>query len=183
MHSYFLSATIDIKYGKVSGGIQMKKLLFLVVLVFSLFALVGCTVISDKEFTAAGITITLDNTFTQKEVVQAPLYLESLDHIFIGLRESKSSLFAYGIDTLAEYTQAVISNAGHDSEVLTFNEGEITFMYAYYEATVEDQDFGYMLICMEGADYFYTMNFGCLEKNLDGNKDQYIDWVKTIIVA
>jgi len=162
----------------------MKKLLFLVVLVFSLFALAGCSItrISDKEFTAAGITITLDNSFTQKEVVQAPLYLESLEHIFIGLRESKSSLFSYGIDTLAEYTQAVIDNAGHDSEVLTFDEGGITFMYAYYEATVEDQDFGYMLICMEGASYFYTMNFGCLEKNLERNKDQYMDWIQTIIV-
>jgi len=161
------------------GWDQMKKLLFFFVLLFSLFALVGCTVNSKKGFSTAGMTINQDNTFNQKEMIQEHLYIESLEQVSMG-RESKSSLFYLGIKTLAEYTQSVFTNAGCDSEVLTFDEEGITFMYTYYNATVEDQDYGYMLICMESANYFYTMNLGCLEKDLEGNKDQYIDWIKTI---
>ncbi len=160
----------------------MKKLLFFALLLFSMFALVGCTGNSDKRFNTSGMTINQDNTFNQKEMIPEYLYIESLEQVSMG-RESKSSLFSLGIKTLAEYIQSVISKACRDSKILTFDEEGITFMYAYYKATVENQDFGYMLICMEGADYFYTMNLGCLEKNLEGNKEQYIDWVKTIIVV
>lgn len=159
----------------------MKKVMFIFVLVFSMFVLAGCKA-EDKEFTGSGITITLNDTFFEKDVVQAPLYLESLNHIFMGLRESKTQLASYNVDTLTEYIDAVLSNAGKNSTVETYDEDGITFMYAYYEATVEDQEFGYMLICMEGTGHFYTMNFGCLKDKLDGYKDQYLDWAKTIIV-
>lgn len=55
-------------------------------------------------------------------------------------------------------------------------------MYAYYEATVNDQTFGYMLLAFEGEDHFYSMNFGCLESKLESNKEQYFKWASTITI-
>ena len=40
-----------------------------------------------------------------------------------------------------------------------------------------------MLVCMEGENKFYTMNFACLTKNFtDKTKEQYLEWAKTIRV-
>jgi hypothetical protein len=35
---------------------------------------------------------------------------------------------------------------------------------------------------MESDDYYYVMNLGCLNKDLEGNKEQYIEWANTISV-
>lgn len=56
------------------------------------------------------------------------------------------------------------------------------YFYAYYSSTVNEETFGYMLVCMEGAEKYYFMRFGCREKNLEKNKDQYKTWAKTIVV-
>ena len=100
----------------------------------------------------------------------------------MGLRESKSTINSYGIYTLNDYIDAVLENGGHPSATVYESEnGE--YMYAYYSATVEKVKYGYMLICMKGAQHYYVMNFGCLYDELADNKDQYIEWANTIIVT
>ncbi|MGD9909666.1 MAG: hypothetical protein AB7U79_03575 [Candidatus Izemoplasmatales bacterium] len=161
----------------------MKKIALLTIFMLSLFALSGCSLFapSEKEFSGSGITITLDDSFAVQETDSWPLFLSSIDHVFMGLRESKSDAVSVGINTLAEYMDLVLYNGGEEnSTVYESDNGE--YLYAYYTAQVDGEEFGYMLVCMQGANYYYLMNFGCYSDELDDNKDQYIAWANTIIV-
>lgn len=160
----------------------MKKTIILVfTLVFAIF-LQGCNKPKEKTFSKIGVEITLNDSFIEKEVIQAPFYLESTSHIFMAIREEKSTLSPFGITTLQQYIDAVIENSGKDVETFEKTEGDVVYLYAYYTSLVGDQNFGYMLLTFMGEDHFYTMNFGCLESKLEDNKEQYFDWAKTIIV-
>ncbi len=158
-----------------------KKIVFLMILSLFIFGLTGCTA-KAKEFSGSGITITLTDDFVEEEIAQAPFYLVSPNHILMCYKESKSDLEYYPIDTLEDYINAVLTNGGFSSEIFTYNEDDVHYMYAYYSKTIDEVDYGYMLIVMEGENHFYSMNFGCLDSKLDSYKDQYSDWAKTIIV-
>lgn len=160
---------------------MLKKVFLMFVFSMLLFGLMGCSA-NPKEFSGSGITITLTDSFFKKDVIQAPFYLESQDHIFMGMRETKDSLSPYSIRTLSEYMSAVLENGGVTAEIFTKDDGDVPYMYAYYSRTIGEMDFGYMLIVMEGENHFYTMNFGCLDEKLDDNKDQYFNWVRTITI-
>jgi hypothetical protein len=157
--------------------------------VFLLWMIVGFTVVlsacsaSSEVFEASGITIELSDDFIQGESLEFPMFLESKNHMFVGLRESKVSLRSYGIDNLQEYIDAVVDNAGGvDSDILTFDENGIQFTYAYYTREIDGRSFGYMLVIKEGTSHYYTMNFFCVAKNLEKSKSMYMDWAKTITV-
>jgi hypothetical protein len=160
----------------------MNKKIFILVVFFIMALMLTACGSNPKEFSGSGISITLTDQFIEKEVIQAPLYLESTNHIFMGMRESKSELEIYNINTLRKYIDAVINNGNVNAEVETFNEDGVEYLYAYYTATVSEIEYGYMLIVMEGQSHYYSMNFGCLQKNLDDYKDTYFTWAKTIIV-
>lgn len=185
--TYLLSllryVTIVINH-KTNRRKKMKKIAVLFIVFLFAFALSACES-KAKEFSGAGISITLDESFVEKEVMQAPLYLESFDYIFTGLRESTSELLGYGINDLEDYIDAVLTNNNQGSvtvETMTDDEDNVLYYYAYYTATVEDMEFGYMLITMQGESHYYTMNFGCLESKLDDNKDQFFTWAESITV-
>lgn len=163
----------------------MKKIVLLMLFAFSVIALTSCDLFGpeEKEFSGSGITITLNDSFTETETVIAPLYLTSLNHIFMGTRESKSLFSGSAINSLTDYAEAVLENAGHSSNSVYDSESDTEYVYAYYTASVDDSEFGYMLVCMETDDYYYLMNFGCLNSHLDDNKDLYIEWTDTIEVS
>lgn len=172
------------KHKKTIGEYQVKKtVLFIMIFVMTL-SLASCGA-AEKEFSGSGMNVTLDETFIEKDVIQAPVYLESQKYIFMGIRETISSLSPYGIDDLESYVEAVLANNNHpdvDYQSMLDDEGNVLYYYAYYNATVEDMDFGYMLVAMEGETHYYTMNFGCLEDDLESSKDQFFTWAKTITV-
>lgn len=159
---------------------MFKKVLF-VLTVFSLLLLAGCGP-STKEFSGTGMTIQLNESFVEKEVIQAPLYLESMNQIFMGMRESKSDLASYGIYDLEDYIDAVLNAHGKTATTHLYEDDDVKYYYAYYNATV-DREYGYMLFVMEGENHFYSMNFGCLESKLQGYKAQFQAWAKTVRVV
>lgn len=159
----------------------MKKILLLLIVFLCVSSLTGCKA-KAKTFSKIGVSITLDETFVEKEVIQAPFYLESSKHMFMALREAKSELTTYGITSLDSYINTVLTTSGKTATVETYDQDDVYYKYAYYTSTVGDQTFGYMLITMEGTNHFYTMNFGCLESNLENSKELYFKWAKTITV-
>lgn len=161
---------------------MLKRTLSLVLFVALTFSLTACFGPKAKEFSGSGITIELTEEFNVQETVLAPLYLVSVKHIFTGMREAKSELSGYGISNLSQYIQAVLTNNNKTGTIYDDTFDDITFKYAYYNATVDGTEYGYMLIVMEGSNHFYSMNFGCLAKDLDNNKDIYLEWAKTITV-
>ena len=74
----------------------MKNKIFVVLVFLSLFMLAACSP-SAKRFSGVGISIELDDSFVSKEVLQAPFYLESQNHMFAGMRESKTELAMYSV--------------------------------------------------------------------------------------
>jgi len=163
----------------------VKKTVLLIVMFIMTFGLASCGA-TEKEFSGSGMNITLDESFIEKDVIQAPLYLESQKYIFMGIRETISSLEAYQIDDLESYIEAVLTNNNHSDvsyDSVKDDEDNVLYYYAYYYATVEDMDFGYMMVVMEGEDHFYTMNFGCLEDDLEDSKEQFFKWAETITVS
>jgi len=167
----------------IQEGEKMKKLFATISCIALMFTANACSLFQqDEVFTGSGITITLTSAFTEKETVTVPLYLESMDHIFMGMRESKSSINGIGVYTLSDYIDAVLDANGKTADTISYDQDDVTFYYAYYSSTVDSIEYGYMMVCMVGESYFYTMNFGCLNKNLEDNKEQYLDWAKTITV-
>lgn len=160
---------------------MIKKGFFVFLLMIFMITLSGCSA-KEKEFSGSGINISLTNEFFEQEVIQAPFYLESKNHIFMGMRETKAELSLYSIDTLSEYINAVLANGGVTTEVYMKDNDDNSYMYAYYSTTVGEIEYGYMLIAMEGESHYYSMNFGCLNDKLDGYKDQYFKWAETISV-
>lgn len=163
----------------------MKRIFLLLSLVMMSLILVSCGP-SEKTFTGVGITVTLDDSFIEKDVIQAPFYLESNKYIFTGMRESKSSLSSIGVYTLNDYIETVLSVNGKGSvspEMKLDDDDNVMYYYAYYNNSVEDMNFGYMMIAMEDSSNFYTMNFGCLEEEFDDNKDQFFEWASSIEVG
>ncbi|MCK7489801.1 MAG: hypothetical protein MZU79_05915 [Anaerotruncus sp.] len=69
------------------------------------------------------------------------------------------------------------------SDIEHFSDDETEFYYATYTSTVDGDTFGYMLVVMEGDNYFYAMNFACFANRLTKNKAQYLTWAKTIRVV
>lgn len=159
----------------------MKKIVSLFLALCCVLSLTACFD-SSKEYSGAGITVTLPDNFVEKEVVQAPFYLESTSHIVMGNGEGKSTLSGMGVSTVNQYIKAVLKASSKTAEVSSFTEGDISFDYAYYTSTVESETFGYMIVCLEGSQKFYSINFGCREKNLEKNKETYLKWAKTIVV-
>lgn len=161
----------------------MKKKIFVVAaMLFSLVTLVSC-MNNSKTFSKIGVTIELDKSFVEKDVIQAPFYLESTKYIFTGIRESKEEIdAAIGVINLRDYIDAVLENNQKEADVLEYDEDDLKYYYAYYTAVVGDQEFGYMLFVMEGEKDFYSFNFGTLANNFDKSKDQFNKWIKTITV-
>lgn len=159
----------------------MKRKVIFVLLIIGLTTLTGCFGFT-KTFSGIGITIELDSTFIKKDAIQAPLFIESTKHIFTGVRETKEEIKELGIDTLEQYINAILTGNGKTASVEEYDEDGLKYYYAYYTSKVTDRSFGYMMIVMEGKEHFYAMNFGCLEDNLESNKDQYKAWAKTIVV-
>lgn len=159
----------------------MRNKLLLSFLLVLTFVLVGCGSKS-KDFEKIGIKITLDTSFVEKEVIQFPLYLESTQHAVMGLRERISDATSVGIIDLEEYINAVLSTGGKSATVTKDDVEDMEYYYAFYESEVNDQTFSYMLVVLEGESYYYAITFGTLESKFEKSKDQYFDWVKTIVV-
>ncbi|WP_026399815.1 hypothetical protein [Acholeplasma equifetale] len=157
----------------------MKKILVVITLLMGVF-LVSCEESNSKEFSKSGITITLTDDFYEKEIIAAPFYLESQDNIFMGNREDKS-LFS-SMMTLERYTTLVLGQAEKTTDIEKYLDDNIEYYYAYYEATVDGRTFGYMLVTLESETHFYLINFACLKSKLEGNKDLYHSWARSIKV-
>jgi|GEM_PF-568362 len=167
----------------------MRKILSILILIGSIFTLAGCenltfTIIQDHTFEGGGVEVTLTTEFTEREPNRNKqiLWLTSKKHMFDAYSEPKAPLVSSNIKTLEQYMKAVLV-AGNkaDSEILEGETSEgVRYLYAYYENEGNDKIYKYMLLTFEGAETFYTMNFGCLTENFDANLDQYKKWAATI---
>ncbi len=163
----------------------MKKIFGLCGILFALLSLVSCRLFSskEKEFTKAGITITLTDRFVESENINAQLYLISNNIMVAGNRETKTQITLYfGELKVEEYAKRVLKNAGQTGTIELYEDEEITFAHTSYTATVDTQDFSYLLVCLKSENYYYTINFACFTSKFESYKDTFMSYAKTIRV-
>ena len=163
--------------------IKIKKICLVVLCVFLLTGFCSCGFLAkakDKDFSKAGMTITLTDQFTEQENVSQTVYYVSLTSIVTGLKE-ETKIFedaGYGSLTLKEYAELVIKGNSLNSQV-SEKDG---LTYFTYEKSVSGKDYKYYATVFKGADAFWLIQFGCEQKNFDKYQPDYVKWAKTVQV-
>lgn len=150
------------------------------VLVMAVSMLAGCGSVKAKEFSKAGMSITLTTAFTEKEMATQTAYYESQKAIVTCLKEEFSILEDEGLSaddvTLEQYGEAVIVMNGLDSEVQT----EDGLTYIRYDKSLNGKDFSYYATVFKGTDAFWMIQFACESKNFDSMHEIFKTWAKSV---
>lgn len=157
---------------------KKKTVAIILVLCALLVTLTACFGEKDKEFSKAGMTITLTNKFTEKEIVSQTAYYESLYTIVTCLKEDFSA-FDYGSGlALDDYTSMVLENNNLDVET-EFNQ-EHNYWYFSYERTVSGKQFYYFATTFKSNDAFWLIQFACDASNKDKYQACFEKWAGTV---
>ena len=160
---------------------KIRNIIILIVLLLTLFTFTSCKT-KEQVFSSNGITVTLNSKFKEQEINGAQVLYLTRKLGFMGNQESKE-LLIISDNKLLDYTKKVLEVSKiKDVEILTYDEDGVKFMYGYYSSTVNNIKYKYMLVTKEGKDNYYTMNFWSLEKDFNANKNQFMEWAKTIVV-
>ena len=160
---------------------KIRNIIITIVMLLTLFTLTSCKG-KAQTFSSNGITITLTSKFKQQEISGAQIVYLTRKVGFMGNQENKDIL-NISDNKLEFYANKVVeANKLKDVELFTYDENGVKFVYGYYTAKVSNITYKYMLVTMEGKDNYYTMNFWSLEKNFNANKNQFMEWAKTIVV-
>ena len=143
----------------------MKKYAQLVCLSLILFLVAGCSLSSlfkesTKKYTVNGISVTMNDSFYEKDLVSQTAYLESQEAIFTALKEEFTELEAAGINkdaTLKDYAEAV-KNANSFTGDIIEKDG---LVYFTYEKDVSGKSFFYLATVYKTDDAFWLINFAC----------------------
>ena len=155
----------------------MKKIL---ITLLCCLALVGCqSTVSDKTYTSHGLTITMNDGFTEKELVNATVYYLSNDAIFMGLKENFTDLETIGINsesTEDDYASAVLENNKADYEL----QKEDSLRYFTYEKEVSGKNYFYLSAVAKSNDSFWLLTFASDVKDRDKYEPLFNTWAKSV---
>jgi hypothetical protein len=155
----------------------MKKIL---ITLLCCLALVGCQpTVSDKTYTSHGLTITMSDGFTEKELVNATVYYLSNDAIFTGLKENFTDLETIGINsesTEDDYASAVLENNKADYEL----QKEDSLRYFTYEKEVSGKNYFYLSAVAKSNDSFWLLTFASDVKDRDKYEPLFKTWAKSV---
>lgn len=167
----------------------MKKILkvLLLVLCLAMFAslISGCglsaaiTKGSPKDFTKAGMTITLTTKFSEQELVNQTACYSSQTIVVTALKE-ENSLFEKAnvqVKNLSEYANLVIETNKISSTVKE-SDGATYFIY---EAEANGKTFKYYARVFKAEDAYWLVQFGCEKDNFDGLELEFVDYSDTVV--
>ncbi|MGM9680466.1 MAG: hypothetical protein ACI3XR_03065 [Eubacteriales bacterium] len=163
----------------------MKKFLALILCTVTLLttlALASCSE-NTKEYSSSGITVTLPDSFVEKELIGYTYYLQSTDVIFAAVKEEFSAatlIPGFKDYTLKQYADLVVT-ANLLTGIATVEETD-GLTYLTYEKDVSGQTYFYIAPVFKGSDAFWLVNFGCFASDKDEYSEKFIEWAKTIKV-
>ena len=156
----------------------MKKLsvLALIVLTCTLVSvLVGCSLLDPeaKSFSAAGMTITLTDEFTEEELITQTAYYVSQKAVVMALKEDGSTISEYSV---ADYAELVCTVNEMDVEVIE-KDGYAEFTY---EEEVSGKTYHYYARCFKNGTDFWLFQFACETKNTEKFADLFETWASSV---
>lgn len=132
-----------------------------------------------KTFSKAGMSITLDEGFMERELISYTAVYESVDIAVFALKE-EFSLFegtGYGANTtLKEYAELVIEANGIDCRVTT--EGSLTGFR--YEKEAGGKEVTYCAYVYKSSDAFWLVQFSVVSSQYEKNKDKIADFAASV---
>ncbi len=163
-----------------------KNLTIVLVLLVSSLSFVACGGPKAKTFTSdAGLSITLNDSFYEKNIVSQTMYLESKTMIFVALKEDFTTVQNAGYNpttmTLMDYAALVIKNNKLNVSAKFDEQNNLT--YINYQKSVSGKNFNYYAVVFKGTDAFWLCQFGCESKNYNSYKSQFVNFAKTIKVS
>lgn len=156
-----------------------KKVLYLLILL--ILGVTGCALLEpeEKTFKDNGMSITLTDEFTEKDLVSTTVYFESMDAIVTGLKEEFSTLEAAGLtkdSTVEDYAKAVTTNNQKDSEIKT----EDGLTYFTYTSDVNGKTYFYIATVYKSNDAFWLFNFACDSSDQEKFESTFKTWAKSV---
>lgn len=149
----------------------------LILVVCSLFAtFVGCSLglPEDKDFSKAGLTITLTDDFSEQDLITQTAYYVSNKAIVTTLREDSRTIKVYNVKN---YANLVCESNKLNSTVTTKDDyAEFT-----YEKGVNGKEFFFYARCYKDGVNFWLVQFACETKNKDDFMPKFNKWGDSIV--
>lgn len=134
----------------------------------------------EKDFSKAGMTITLTEDFTEKEVVSQTVTYASMDEVVMALKEEFTLFEQINMDpqttTLEQYFDLIKTNNKAQWE-LKEEDGLKCFTY---DNTGNGKDYSYLGVILKGNDAFWLFQFSCEKANFDSKKADFMKYAKSI---
>ena len=141
----------------------------------------GCGKAKDKTFAVDNLSITLNEDFTEQELVTQTGYFVSLTSIVTVLKEELTVFESAGLSTnmsLSDYASLVLTTNQLETEVKS-DDGLVGFEYAKTES---GKNYQYAAFVYKGSDAYWLVQFGCESKNFDKYREDFIKWAKSVEV-
>ena len=159
----------------------MKKTAFILALALAVSLISGCSssAAKPKDFSKAGMTITLTEDFVEKDIISQTAYYESMDSIVTALKEELSDFVQAGIRpdiTLMDYAEIVVAGNGFEAEI----NQEQGLVYFTFDQEVNGKDFSYFATVFETDDSFWLLQFASETKNFEKFEPKFKEWAKSV---
>lgn len=133
---------------------------------------------SDKEFSEAGMTITLTREFKEKEEKNFTTAFSSKDVAVFALKEPFSMFEGFSDYTLTEYGKAVIK-ANNLSLKLQYKDDLRYFQYDYTNPNTKE-DFVFTSFVYKSDDAFWLIQFAVKKDKFDDYSDEVFEWAESV---
>ncbi len=161
----------------------MKKLIALLMAVLMLASLAACGAPKEKEFTNSGLTITLNDSFTEKSYEGYTVCYDSKNVAVFVLKEGFSLLAGLENYTLKQYADLVFAaNSARNPSAITEVEGLTTFEYTFLN-TEDNTTYKYFTTMFKGDDAFWTIQFCCAADKYNTYKADFIKYAHSVDVT
>jgi hypothetical protein len=132
-----------------------------------------------KDFSKAGLTITLTQAFKERDAVsQTATYVSQRDLVFT-LKEDFPSLADVGIPsdtTLRDYASFILENNGIDATLLG-SEARPWFTYSHQ---ANGKEYSYLVTVYRGSDAYWVVSFACESGRYTASEAQFQKWADTV---
>ena len=160
----------------------MKKSICIISALIMMFIFTACGEPAETEFSSNGFTITLTDSFRQKEIENYTVSFESKTSAIFVIKESfdlLEELSDYSLNQYAELVKA--ANSKMMPSEITLTDGLTAFEYSAYNSD-EDTTIKYFTVMFKGTDAFWTVQFACNQDDYPVLKNEFIKYAKSVQV-